>query len=148
MRIIVSMVLAALVVTIGILLVAETMIPNSEVTYVQNHADRPLEISLRCGSLFLEERIEETIEAARRCNVDQDCVKFFPGCPFGCEAATNVSRKQEIERLLNGYDAFFGGKECERCEYKCRRSSLSSDAVECNYGQCEIVDIGVPEGVR
>jgi len=146
-RILVSIVIAALILTFGLLLVAETMNQNTEVTYVQHHADRPLEVSLSCDSLFLEERIQETINASRQCNVDQDCVKFFPGCPFGCEAATNVSRKQELELLLSGYDAFFRGKDCERCEYRCGLSSSINDAVVCNNGQCEIVDIGVPEGV-
>src|SRR5215207_2047089 len=62
----------------------------------------------------IEAEWDETVAGANACQSAADCVLVSPGCPLGCFAAVNSSKKAEVEAkaadLVDEYES--GGMAC------------------------------------
>lgn len=65
--------------------------------------------------IALKNEIQEEINNARDCKTIDDCVTFWPGCPFGCGTALNKEQQARIEASVRNYN-----NECSACAYRCQ----------------------------
>lgn len=59
-----------------------------------------------------EAQVWDEIMRSTYCNTAEDCVQFYPGCPFGCGL---VVSKNDSERVREAIRAYAG----PRCVYSC-----------------------------
>jgi hypothetical protein len=70
--------------------------------------------------LSLKEQIQEKIESANYCEVDDDCIIVDFGCPFGCGSYLN--KDFDVNDIQKDIEVFQSCPE-SNCEYKCMRPS-------------------------
>lgn len=93
-----------------------------------------LSVLVGCAS---EEAIQEDWDAFvaehQSCEVAEDCVVIYPGCPLGCFVAVSADAEQEAideaEKLISRYER--GGRVCM---YDC----LAAGEPTCDAGVCAV----------
>lgn len=80
-----------------------------------------------------DERWQAWLDEHDSCEVAEDCVVIYPGCPLGCTAAVAAEHEQdavdEAARLIKSYE-----RAGRACDYDC---ALSGPA-ECESGSCVV----------
>jgi hypothetical protein len=86
-----------------------------------------------CSEEVVTQDWETFVAENNACEVAEDCVVVFPGCPLGCFDAVNKEAEeaanQKAEELIGLYEA--GGRACA---YGC----LAHDAPTCEAGKCSV----------
>ena len=68
--------------------------------------------------LSLKEQIQQRIDSANYCEVDEDCITVSFGCPFGCGSYLN--KNFDISEIKKDIGVFQSCPE-SNCEYQCMR---------------------------
>ena len=74
----------------------------------------------------------ESLSAATSCMEDSECVLITPGCPFGCAAVVNQSKKEELEAKAKELREEYTGETGMSCNYSCVLPTVFT----CNNGTC------------
>ena len=79
-------------------------------------------------------RLDADLSRASRCAEDADCQRYSLGCPFGCASYYNAKTVQslDIKERVEAYQ-----QKCQRCDYRCLRSSPGRAA--CVEGTCQVI---------
>jgi hypothetical protein len=73
------------------------------------------------------------VEGHSQCEVVQDCVQVYPGCPLGCSAGVSVEHEDEANRLADDLIARWS-MGIQDCAYDCVATEL-----DCVEERCEVV---------
>lgn len=87
--------------------------------------------TLKFVSYPTEEEVKDLISRYDYCEVDEDCVDFYPGCPFGCSSPVN---KQYLDIATNITKNFIDHQE-NKCMYSC----LAPKKIACENYKCTAV---------
>ena len=66
----------------------------------------------------LRAEFDQKVLESNYCEVSNDCVNIYPGCPLGCNAVVNKVHKEDVENTaarLRSKQSRGGGA----CEYSC-----------------------------
>ena len=75
---------------------------------------------------------DELLSQASSCMEDSECVLITPGCPFGCAAIVNQSRKEELEAKAIELRDELSSDSGMSCNYSCILPTVFS----CTNGLC------------
>lgn len=74
-----------------------------------------------------EHQINQEIENANYCSVDEDCTVLYFGCPFGCGSYVNKNSVDYLKKIVAAYQS-----TALQCEYMCMTPALPM----CEAGKC------------
>lgn len=94
----------------------------------------PLLLLVACASEEdVQAQWQEFLADHRACEVDEDCVLVYPGCPLGCYDTVAAEHAEEAEetadRLIRRYETF--GRSCS---YDC----IAAPDPFCAAGTCAL----------
>ena len=86
-----------------------------------------------CSIEQIDREWDGWVDDHSQCEVTEDCVLVYPGCPLGCSSGVNAEYEDEANRLaedlINRWS--MGTRDCA---YDC----ISSE-VECVDDRCEVI---------
>ena len=88
-------------------------------------------VALALGLLLAcvtEERVEERIDDANYCDVVDECVAIYPGCPLGCVRLVNRVEESDVLDLIDRYHR----QHRDNCAYDC----AGIGPIRCEAGRC------------
>ncbi len=86
-----------------------------------------------CSMEQIDREWDAWVEDHNQCEVVEDCVLVYPGCPLGCYTAVNAEHEDEAARLADDLIARWsmGARDCA---YDC-----TSAEVDCVEDVCEAI---------
>jgi hypothetical protein len=75
-----------------------------------------------------EDRVKELFDTYSYCEVDEDCVDFYPGCPLWCSTPVNLKYSSIAQAIADNYR----NHQEDVCMYKC----MEVESIKCVDYKC------------
>ena len=90
-----------------------------------------------------EEEVRGLIDSYNSCEIDEECVDFYPWCPLGCSNPVNQLYLETVTSIAQS----FRDREGEQCVYRC----LAPSQISCENYKCvakfDIIEENSEEGL-
>lgn len=86
-----------------------------------------------CSMEQVDARWEDWVQRHNECELPQDCVLVYPGCPLGCYSAVNAEHEEDAYRVADELVRQWS-MGTRGCAYDC----ISAE-VDCVDLRCEVI---------